>query len=151
MSAASVGIILLSESHPFNTISCSRDCSIFCMYIKMARCSSFYNLKVQIKLIFLFFHATLNVKYLGISARKKKKKRKSSYFVCVTLMTHINLFCLQLFIATCSTSAIIAGVAGSSDCIFNPYIFGVLIIWKDFFMRKRIQHLTLITFCLAPK
>lgn len=66
-------------------------------------------------------------------------------------MTYITLFGLQLFMAACNSSAIIKSVAGHPVCVFNPYSFGVLIIWKDFFMRKRIQHLKLIAFYLAPK
>lgn len=66
-------------------------------------------------------------------------------------MAYITLFGLQLFMAACSSSAIIKRVAGHSVCVFNPYSFRMLIIWKDFLMRKRIQPLMLMTFYLAPK
>jgi len=51
-----------------------------------------------------------------------------------------------MFMPACSSSAIIKRVSGHPVCIFNPYSFRVLMIWKAFVMRKRIQYFMYFAF-----
>lgn len=64
-------------------------------------------------------------------------------------MTYITLFGLQLFMAAHSSSAIIKSVAGHPVCVFNPYSFGVLNIWKDFFYEEENSALKVVCFLFS--